>query len=210
MSVQQRLEAGIEERDWDAVKAAVEDGADINAPHPGFRFNASCLLFAIHFGAPLDVLQWLWEQPSTDFRAVNSNGWTAVHYACWSPETGVSMSHSTAMLRWLVATVGLDALQCGTDEYGNQPLHFAAAYCNLEAVRFLVEDCGADANARNGYNDTPLMYAVKPYCHSERSTGYDVVGYLTVTCGVDTTVEATFVRGGGGGVYGCLLSYTVL
>ena len=44
------------------------------------------------------------------------------------------------------------------DRRGNTPLMYAAAFGSVEAVRLLI-DAGADVNARNGFDATPLIWA---------------------------------------------------
>ena len=50
-------------------------------------------------------------------------------------------------------------------------IHFASQKGNLNIIKYLVEECGADPNTKNNYGFTPLQYASK--------NGYsDVVKYL--------------------------------
>ena len=47
---------------------------------------------------------------------------------------------------------------CSPDSSNNTPLHYAAGYGWLEIVKYLVE-AGADPNAVNSWNNTPVSIA---------------------------------------------------
>ena len=196
-SAQWRLEEAVEAKDWEGFMAAVADGGDASALMSRYNAGASVLQRAIAFGAPLEVLRrYAAAAGGTHaFTATNSFGFTAAHSACWSPRHGCDVSQAEAVLRYVVEECGVDPLKA--DRYGTAPIHYAAALNNLAAVRYLVEDRGADPGMLNTVNESPLMYATDPgYGDRGRKPGYDVVGYLAVTQGVDTTVRNTNVRGG--------------
>ena len=182
-------------KDWEGFMAAVADGGDASALMSGDDFRKTVLLRAIEYGAPLEVLRrYAAAAGGTHaFTATDSYGSTAAHYACWSPQNGCDVSQAEAVLRYVVEECGVDPLKANWD--GFAPIHLAARYNNLGAVRYLVEDRGADPGMLDVDNESPLMYATDPTYSRGRKPGYDVVGYLAVTQGVDTTVT-TRVRGG--------------
>ena len=183
-------------KDWEGFMAAVADGGDASALMSGFSAGTSVLLMAIEYGAPLEVLRRFAAAAGGThaFTATDSFGRTAAHIACVSPRHGCDVSQAEAVLRYVVEECGVDPLKANWD--GFAPIHLAARYNNLAAVRYLVEDRGADPGMLDRYNQSPLMYATDPSLSDRgRKPGYDVVGYLAVTQGVDTTVKQRFVRG---------------
>lgn len=85
-------------------------------------------------------------------------GWTAERVAT-SPATADEVfrairANDVAALRKLVST----GAQQVRDKLDTTPLHYAALYGSVESTRILL-DAGADANARNKAQNTPLIYA---------------------------------------------------
>ena len=184
-------------KDWEGFMAAVADGGDASAVMSGYDLvRDSVLLIVIVYGAPLEVLRrYAAAAGGTHaFTATTADGSTAAHFACWSPDYGCDVSQAEAVLRYVVEECGVDPLKANWG--GLAPIHYAARFNNLAAVRYLVEDRGADPGMLSRYNRSPLMYATDPDYSRGRKPGYDVVGYLAVTQGVDTTVKQRFVRGG--------------
>ena len=109
---------------------------------------------------------------------INATGWykrTAMHAAA---------SEGHTQILSLLIDHGVD-VEC-RDIWGNTALHLVTSQsAKLEAGQFLV-DRGADIDATNQYNETPLMYATRrgyiEYARMpfERGAAIDVPGYLGI------------------------------
>jgi ankyrin repeat protein len=70
-----------------------------------------------------------------------------------------------------------------TDRRGNTPLQYAAAFGSVEAMRILL-DRGADVNARNGFDATPLIWAAS----------YPAKARLLIERGADVNAKSRQLR----------------
>lgn len=80
---------------------------------------------------------------------VDTSQQTALHAAAFHGDAET--------VRWLCEDLGLDPNH--RSEYGMLPLHMAARFGHVEAMRVLVR-CGADATITNDFDDTTRSWAV--------------------------------------------------
>ncbi len=86
--------------------------------------------------------------PGTDARATDKDGFTALHWACWSGLDGVALE--------LIAHGGLDMNQ--QESNGYTPLMLAAMRGNAPTVKMLLQ-LGADASLTNAAGETAQQLA---------------------------------------------------
>eukprot|EP00193_Tetraselmis_chui_P016948 CAMPEP_0177792382 /NCGR_PEP_ID=MMETSP0491_2-20121128/24495_1 /TAXON_ID=63592 /ORGANISM="Tetraselmis chuii, Strain PLY429" /LENGTH=233 /DNA_ID=CAMNT_0019314793 /DNA_START=195 /DNA_END=896 /DNA_ORIENTATION=+ len=73
--------------------------------------------------------------------------------------TKIGMAAHQGNIRQVESLVFEGASTNQPDEYGETPLHMAAAAGHMEMVRFLVEECRAEINATNWEGWTPLFWS---------------------------------------------------
>ena len=148
----------------DIFAADNEGNTVLHLAAKGSRFRVVQALFRVHHGK---IVQWLSEQPATRTMndAVdglplslirNNSGDLAIHLACKNRKSDV--------MRFLLespdggVTVGL------ADALDNTPLHVVCQTNDLDFVKRLVQEFGADMNRPNNSGETPLSIA----CEFER------------------------------------------
>jgi ankyrin repeat protein len=123
--------------DYEAVKAALSDGEDVNGCDAVGR---TCLMGAVGSRGRAALVDLLLDQPGLrlDFR--DRSGWTAFHYACHAG--------NPAALRRLLAH---PARGCPDtkDERGRSPLLVAVLRSSLDCARQLVAVAGVHLGARH-------------------------------------------------------------
>ncbi|ELR25728.1 FYVE zinc finger domain/Ankyrin repeatcontaining protein [Acanthamoeba castellanii str. Neff] len=126
----------------DAVKVLIEAGADVDAQS---STGNTALMLAIDRGK-IDVATTLIDS-GANLEIKGQKGWTALHNAASGGDKGYR-EVAEALLK---ANASVDALS----ETMLTPLHEAAGKSLTDLVRLLV-DHGANVNARDKFNNTPL------------------------------------------------------
>jgi ankyrin repeat protein len=126
----------------EAVKVLIEAGADVDAQS---STGNTALMLAIDRGK-IDVATTLISSKA-NLEIKGQKGWTALHNAA----SGGDKGYREVAEALLVAGASVDALS----ETMLTPLHEAAGKSLLDLVRLLV-DHGANVNARDKFNNTPL------------------------------------------------------
>eukprot|EP00051_Salpingoeca_urceolata_P013700 m.173226 g.173226 ORF g.173226 m.173226 type:complete len:1267 (-) comp17867_c1_seq2:3026-6826(-) len=137
----------LREVQWLVEKAGVD-------PNELEHYGRTALHHACHAGQ-IDVVKWL--EPRTKGSLGRRTGERnhALHIAC--------MSGSLPLVKWtLTKRFGLTVHDRGWNNC--TPLHFAALTDNVEVVRYLVVERGAEVNCVDGSGNSPLHHA----CSSDR------------------------------------------
>lgn len=106
-------------------------------------------------------------------KAYSSDGWTALHLACFFGQPAIAE---------MLITNGADVNARSTNAMNNAPLHAAAAGRNPEAVRILLEH-GADVNAPQEGGWTAL--------HQAAQNGNVEMARLLIAAGADVHARAS-------------------
>ena len=131
--------------DRDAVRALLQQGADVNASH----------------GDGMSALHWAAEHADAEMAEMlvyaGANVEAVTRIGRYTPLHVASEAGSAAVIEVLLKA-GVDA-NASTTNSGVTPLHLAAASGNADAVAALV-DHGADVNARESeWGQTPVIFA---------------------------------------------------
>ena len=140
----EELFTAITKEDLEAVKKAIESGADVNAIGGYGRTP----LFVAARNGNLGIVRLLLEH-GADVNAANKYGRTPLYVA--------SQGDNLEVVKELLKH-GADVN--AADKYGSTPLHIAASNGNLKVVRLLLEH-GADVNAADKYGWTALRSVVQ-------------------------------------------------
>jgi ankyrin repeat protein len=163
-----RLVDAVERHDRDAVRAALQQHADVNAPQPD---GATALAWAVHWGETelIDVLI----RAGANVNAANDLGVTPLALACENGSAVIIENLLRAGADPNVATIT-----------GETALMTAARTGNLEAVKLLVEH-GSQVNAkkRGRGGQTALMWAV--------AEGHLEVSRALIEAGADVNARST-------------------
>jgi ankyrin repeat protein len=139
----------------------------------------------------LDVFKVLIETHGFDVNAQNKYKQTPIHYAiqCNSfdedSDEDSDGDSAITILRYLLSQKNIDANIKGDD--GNTLLHYACRninYCPLDIFKVLIETHGADVNAQDNDDNTPIHCALD--CFDPRDGGdINVLAYLINQRGVN-------------------------
>jgi ankyrin repeat protein len=144
-----KIDAAFRAGDLAALRAAVEDPADIpNGPMP--LSIGLCLEYAIYH-SPLPFIRTLLEV-GADPNPAAANGFPPLIAAlsCSRPQPGSPGRTDTVEIIKLLLTFGADPNQRGINDY--TPLHMAAGERNVLAIEVLL-DAGADPGLRTRIDD---------------------------------------------------------
>lgn len=116
------------------------DSAALGATHPRGNTVASAMTSAMNSQS--------FQPGSVDSTVSNSiRGIPPVHTAC--------IDGNLRMVEFLIQTAPDDQVEA-QDIVGSRPLHVAALYNHVPIIRYLIQ-CGADVNARDQYQSSPLV-----------------------------------------------------
>ena len=141
----------------EVLRYLLAQGADVN--YTGFG-EGSALMLAVYNGDLPQVELYL-EHGADPNLAMPTGGETALHM-------GAVKARSTVVARLLQAGADpnrhaatgqhSDMFEGGAKLWGETPLHYAAAYGDVEMIRALLK-ANADRSAENAHGEKPLAYA---------------------------------------------------
>eukprot|EP00117_Sycon_ciliatum_P043707 scpid11649/ scgid31614/ Espin; Autosomal recessive deafness type 36 protein; Ectoplasmic specialization protein len=121
------------------------------------------------------IVQWIVENFSAERLRLSEKGSLAVHYAAAAGRMGI--------LRLIAEHIGTNAANAA-DENNATPVYFAAQDGQLEAIKYLVTECGADPKGRTSDGMQPL--------HAATQNGHEeVVHWLVARIGKTALMETT-------------------
>jgi ankyrin repeat protein len=152
----EELFLAIHEKSLEKVRAALDNGASIEAVNKQLRIRGFCkkpqnygdtpLLYAVDEGAN-DIVRFLLER-GANVKAIDADGLTVLHYA--------AQLGDTELVSLFIENYFAGQLDIG--EFGNwRPLHYAARAGRIEVVDILCSH-GADSNALDNEGRTALHH----------------------------------------------------
>ncbi|KAH7719924.1 CBN-MLT-4 protein [Aphelenchoides avenae] len=139
-----------------AAQGSLECCEEILSDHWGLpvdqkdKFGQTPLMYAAGNECAADVARLLAQKKMASVKARNKRGMAALHIAV--------MANNIPVLRVLVSE-----LKCSVEVFDNEsrtPLHYAALYARLDAIKLLLE-AGARNESRDQFHATPAHYAAQ-------------------------------------------------
>jgi ankyrin len=149
LDLNERLWMAVSLRDWDGVRAALEDGADVDYATPEGR---SAVLHVAAMDGSADIVSLLLRR-GANVNIVGKFGATPLITAVSSI---VSKTPDKIRVVQLLVANGADVRRPDSD--GKTPMHWAAIKGNRDVAKLLV-DRGAEINALDPFDQTPLDVA---------------------------------------------------